>query len=588
MTQTKAELLQTRHQGDIRLGDADSSHYVGFKAPATVTSSLVWTLPAADGTAGYYLKTDGSGNLGWSLDNSGVSLSGSTNNTISTVTGANALQGEANLTFDGTNLKVNSSDGGSYHTIRLNTTTNNAIKDVLHVHSSVDSATAAAGYGVRLNFSGEQSNGNEYTFGGIAGLYVDGGANNGQLAFYTNNSGTNTERMRIDSEGLVGIGITSPTSTTKLHIATAQSGSAAGTGMTLSGWNGSAESRVQLMSYGIGDGTLAIRTGTSNTERMRIDSSGRLLLGSTSARLAVGATGDPFLQVEGLAADTAQISIIRNSDSAAGPYFSFVKTRGTSDAANTIVQDGDDIGTILFCPADGVDVNQQSAFIRGEIDGTPGANDTPGRIVFATTADGSGTPTARMRIDSSGNVGIGTAGPTTSLHIKNPTTSGAKDIFRVESHGGGSFLVKCSDTAASNPAWILRTYASEDLQISPGNTVALTLDGSTQNATFASAIYGPVKTVSALQLDLSTGNYFIKTISGNSTFTFANPAASGTVTAFTLELTHSSGTVTWPSSVKWNADTAPTLTTGKTHLFMFVTDDGGTRYRGSALVDYVN
>ena len=74
----------------------------------------------------------------------------------------------------------------------------------------------------------------------------------------------------------------------------------------------------------------------------------------------------------------------------------------------------------------------------------------------------------------------------------------------------------------------------------------------------------------------------------NSTFTFANPAASGTVTAFTLELTHSSGTVTWPSSVKWNADTAPTLTTGKTHLFMFVTDDGGTRYRGSALVDYVN
>ena len=54
MTQTKAELLQTRHQGDIRLGDADSSHYVGFKAPATVGTSLVWTLPAADGTAGYY------------------------------------------------------------------------------------------------------------------------------------------------------------------------------------------------------------------------------------------------------------------------------------------------------------------------------------------------------------------------------------------------------------------------------------------------------------------------------------------------------------------------------------------------------
>ena len=106
------------------------------------------------------------------------------------------------------------------------------------------------------------------------------------------------------------------------------------------------------------------------------------------------------------------------------------------------------------------------------------------------------------------------------------------------------------------------------------------------------AVDGPYKqvaeTVSALEIDLSAGNYFTKTISGNSTFTFANPPASGTVGSFTLELTHSSGTVTWPSSVKFPADTAPTLTTGKTHLFVFITDDGGTRYRGAALVDYVN
>ena len=105
-------------------------------------------------------------------------------------------------------------------------------------------------------------------------------------------------------------------------------------------------------------------------------------------------------------------------------------------------------------------------------------------------------------------------------------------------------------------------------------------------------IDGPYKqvaeAVSALEIDLSAGNYFTKTISGNSTFTFANPPASGTVGSFTLELTHSSGTVTWPSSVKFNSDTAPTLTTGKTHLFFFMTDDGGTRYRGAALVDYVN
>jgi len=96
------------------------------------------------------------------------------------------------------------------------------------------------------------------------------------------------------------------------------------------------------------------------------------------------------------------------------------------------------------------------------------------------------------------------------------------------------------------------------------------------------------KAVSALDIDLGDGNYFTKTISGNSTFTFSNPPTSDVVYAFTLELTHTSGTVTWPASVKFPADTAPTLTTGKTHLFIFVTDDGGTRYRGAALADYVN
>ncbi|MBM3365372.1 MAG: hypothetical protein FJY48_06635 [Betaproteobacteria bacterium] len=93
--------------------------------------------------------------------------------------------------------------------------------------------------------------------------------------------------------------------------------------------------------------------------------------------------------------------------------------------------------------------------------------------------------------------------------------------------------------------------------------------------------------VSALSIDCSAGNYFTKTINANSTFTFDSVPASRAY-AFALELTHTSGTVTWPAAVKWPADTAPTLTTGKTHIFIFVTDDGGTRWRGAALVDYVD
>lgn len=104
------------------------------------------------------------------------------------------------------------------------------------------------------------------------------------------------------------------------------------------------------------------------------------------------------------------------------------------------------------------------------------------------------------------------------------------------------------------------------------------------------AIYA-VTTPAALDIDCKQSNYFTKTINGDSTFTFSNvPAPAGFTIAysFTLELTHTSGTVTWPASVRWPGNVLPSLTTGKTHLFMFVTDDGGSRWRGSFLSNYDN
>ena len=53
---------------ELRFADTDSSNYVGFEAPGTVASNKIWVLPAADGSAGQYLKTDGSGALGWGTD----------------------------------------------------------------------------------------------------------------------------------------------------------------------------------------------------------------------------------------------------------------------------------------------------------------------------------------------------------------------------------------------------------------------------------------------------------------------------------------------------------------------------------------
>ena len=97
-----------------------------------------------------------------------------------------------------------------------------------------------------------------------------------------------------------------------------------------------------------------------------------------------------------------------------------------------------------------------------------------------------------------------------------------------------------------------------------------------------------ITTMGANDVNCSVGNYFKKTISGATTFTFSN-VPTGVVYTFSMEITlNGSNAITWPSSVKWNADTAPTITDGKTQMFIFITDDGGTRFRGSALVDYVN
>ena len=61
-----ADGLNLPAQDDVRFWDSDSSHYVGFQAPATVTTNRVWTLPATDGTTGQGLTTNGSNVLGWS------------------------------------------------------------------------------------------------------------------------------------------------------------------------------------------------------------------------------------------------------------------------------------------------------------------------------------------------------------------------------------------------------------------------------------------------------------------------------------------------------------------------------------------
>lgn len=94
-------------QKDIRFYDSDNSHYVGFKSPSSVTSNRIWVLPSADGSINQVLKTDGSGNLGWTT--AGGASAGGADTHVQFNDGGSTLSGEADFTWNKTSntLSVN-------------------------------------------------------------------------------------------------------------------------------------------------------------------------------------------------------------------------------------------------------------------------------------------------------------------------------------------------------------------------------------------------------------------------------------------------------------------------------------------------
>ena len=141
---------------------------------------------------------------------------------------------------------------------------------------------------------------------------------------------------------------------------------------------------------------------TNNTERVRIDTSGRFLLGHT-ADIGFGFRS----QLVGTDGNTSSFAMTRFTNSASGPTLVIAKSRNGTPGSKTIVSSGDNLGEIQFRGDDGVDYLSIAASINAEVDGTPGAGDMPGRLVFSTTADGAESATERMRITKYGELLIG-------------------------------------------------------------------------------------------------------------------------------------------------------------------------------------
>ena len=157
-------------------------------------------------------------------------------------------------------------------------------------------------------------------------------------------------------------------------------------------------------------------TTTGSSERMRLDSSGNLLIGTSTSAL-VGGGAACLYQVETTSQNAISCVAHRGTSSASGSIFILGKSRGTAAGSTTAVASGDELGALRFAGADGTDIQSRGGEVSCEVDGTPGSNDMPGRLLFKTTADGSAAPTERVRIASDGRVGIGTSSPAANVHV---------------------------------------------------------------------------------------------------------------------------------------------------------------------------
>ncbi|AGF91076.1 tail fiber protein [Synechococcus phage S-CBP2] len=310
---------------------------------------------------------------------------------------------------------------------------------------SVVNNSATAGTGVIFDLTPS------FAEPGVRGAQIEAVNTNGlneiSLSLKTSSGGNPpATRLHIAPEGRVGIGTEVPTA--KLQVQAANSDTAA-TAFTAR-QNNAADTSQTSLSILIDPTTNTARldaTGTSSpnlafltagTEHVRLDSSGRLLVGTSSAF-----NGTP---------SGANINLLSANEF--GPQF---RMRGTYDGSNpvflvmdrargsNVVQSGDKIMQLDCRGFDGTNY-LSSARILAQVDGPPGANDMPGRIVLSTTPSGSATPVERLRVASTGRVTV------TNSAVNPPGTLGTSGVVTIDLQSANNFSMSMTgNVTLGNP-----------------------------------------------------------------------------------------------------------------------------------------
>ena len=200
---------------------------------------------------------------------------------------------------------------------------------------------------------------------------------------------------------------------------------------------------------------------TSGSEALRVDSSGRLLVGANASdghNATIQSIGTHPLQVHRGVAGTG------------GPKVSISKSRNTTYGSNTRVESGDTLGTIQFKGDDGTDYQTDAAYIQAFVDGTPGSNDMPGRLVFSTTPDGSASPAERLRITSTGGVHFSNAELIERVNI---VANKLSAVPNVNLDNGMVHYYTTNETTTANPNII--TTAGINTNMATGDTMSVTI-----------------------------------------------------------------------------------------------------------------
>jgi len=236
-----------------------------------------------------------------------------------------------------------------------------------------------------MTFSGDD--GTAFIQAASISAAVDGtpGTNDmpGRLVFSTTADGasTPTERIRIDSAGQTKFSYNAVVEVTD-----------------------NTNAALRITQLGTGNALLVEDSTNPDSSPVVIDNNGNLISGYTT-QFPTALTTASQVGVGGVASTSGNgVSILKYRNIATvGPDLEFVKSRSSTIGVNATVANTDLLGTITWSGADGTGY-VQAASINAAVDGAPGTNDMPGRLVFSTTADGASTPTERVRIDSAGRL----------------------------------------------------------------------------------------------------------------------------------------------------------------------------------------